>query len=95
MAKRIKIEILKEVQGMAVGHTVSVDSYIASKMVGKGLAKSLDEDVKPKTTSRRKPAAKKAEPCEDCEKGEECEGCKDAALTPKELKAKKARTKKA
>jgi len=91
----VKIEILKEVQGMAVGHIVSVDSYIASKMVEKGLAKSLDEAVKPKT--RRKPAAKKVEEkeCEDCEKGAECEGCKDAALTPKELKAKKARTKKA
>lgn len=90
-----KIEIIKEVQGMAVGHRVSVASYVAAKMIENGYAKSLDEDVKPKTTSRRKPAAKKAEPCEDCEKGEECEGCKDAALTPRELKAKKARTKKA
>ena len=90
-----KIEIIKEVQGMAVGHRVSVASYVAAKMIENGYAKSLDEDVKPKTTSRRKLAAKKSEPCEDCKKGEECEGCKDAALTPKELKAKKARTKKA
>ena len=91
----VKIEIIKEIQGMAVGHLVSVTSNVAKRMIENGYAKSLDEDVKPKKTSRRKPAAKKAKPCEDCEKGEECEGCKDAALTPKELKAKKARTKKA